>query len=247
MQDTEPVIMKYVALIATGAGEYLPAIIGRASLQMNNAVIMMDRSGNQMLALPGAGGYTVNWAPGVLLLPLSASRSKHITLRCDHYEGNPNPSAHTVLMAERLRNHTLDTEKRAEPPADGWTYVQMPEGEPSSSSTRPTTSATTDRSKSRPPTTIPLDMDNTCPLQWPAFQKKWKGYPSREVQVAYAAQWRMVPRPSDDERRRAFADLYPMLEVRPRSAPAARPAATPNMSTRTADVDTSSSTDGGNL
>ena len=138
-------------------------------------------------------------------------------------------------MGECLRRHTFRHEKH-EPAEDEWEKVPM--DEPSSSSgQRPTgetartwvaasaaasPSATASsrpqyKSKAMPPTSIPFETGK--PLTWNAFQKKWRGYPQREVQIAYAAQYRMVPKLTDDERRQKFAELYPMFPTGPSEAP----------------------------
>ena len=206
VQEQNPLLMKYMALIATGSGEHLPAIIGRSSLQSNNAVLMMDRSGNQLLALPGPGGYEVTWAPGARIFPLKASLSGHMTLQCDHYEGNPNAGGHTTLMAEKLKNHKILTvsehKARFHPP-----------GTTSKSSSKATvlpTTATPKPAAPPPPMAIPMEPDTVAPLKWNQFVKKYKGYPKEEQQRAYWAQWRIVPPMNLEERRKEFARLYPM-------------------------------------
>jgi hypothetical protein len=49
-----------------------------------NAVIIMNK-GKEYMALPGEGGYTVNWSPGTKIMPLHKTESGHYVVACDEY------------------------------------------------------------------------------------------------------------------------------------------------------------------
>ena len=165
-----------------------------------------------MLALPGAGGYQVTWEPGVRVFQLQPSPSGHLTLPCDCYEGNLDPAGHTILMADRLKNHT----------------IQPPKGAPTPSPPKPSTAkastATSDaprnpaRGRTNLPSTsvatpeiaIPMLGIHEKPLDWNPFQKKWRAYPKRDVRIAYWAQWSLTSPLSVAERRQEFAEKYPI-------------------------------------
>ena len=165
------------------------------------------------MALPGPGGYEVNWAPGVRIFNLSASRSGHLTLPCDYYQGNPNVEQHMALMAKRLKNHTI---RRPDLTSTTVRPVDKPKPKPAAPKTSRMPSETL-------PTTIPVEVNTPVPLNWPQFQKKWKGYPPTEVNFAYWAQKGMVPPLSEAERREEFERLYPIHASSARASASTQP------------------------
>ena len=84
-EDTPGSIDEYRTNIATGSGADLPAILGLASLQEKDAVIVL-RKGKEFLAFPGPGGYKIQWSPGTRLLPMTPSPSGHLVVPCDRFD-----------------------------------------------------------------------------------------------------------------------------------------------------------------
>ena len=76
---------EYRTNIATGSGSDLPAILGLASMQDKDTVIVL-RKGKEFLAFPGPGGYKVEWSPGTQLLPMTSAPSGHLVVPCDRFE-----------------------------------------------------------------------------------------------------------------------------------------------------------------
>ena len=76
---------QYKANIATGSGEDLPAILGSASMQEKDAVIIL-RKGKEMIVFPGPGGYRIEWSPGTKRLPMTSAPSGHLVVPCDRYD-----------------------------------------------------------------------------------------------------------------------------------------------------------------
>ena len=83
-EDTPGRLDEYRTKIATGSGSDLPAILGAASLQEKDSVIVL-RKGKEFLAFPGPGGYKIEWSPGTRLLPMATSPSGHLVVPCDHF------------------------------------------------------------------------------------------------------------------------------------------------------------------
>ena len=83
--DSEPTLESFVTNIADGCGEDLPAILGSRSMQEKDAVLLL-RKGKEILALPGPGGYKIEWSPGTKLLPMQAAPSGHLVIPCRHKE-----------------------------------------------------------------------------------------------------------------------------------------------------------------
>ena len=84
-EDTPGRLDEYRTNIATGSGSDLPAILGSASLQETDAVIVL-RKGKEFLAFPGPGGYKIEWSPGTRLLPMTSSPSGHLVVPCDRFD-----------------------------------------------------------------------------------------------------------------------------------------------------------------
>ena len=89
----QPATMEsFRANVAEGCGEHLPAIMGLTSMMERDCVLML-RKGEPVLAMPGPGGYKIEWSPGTKLLPLEHSPSGHLVIPCDEFssvpKGNP--------------------------------------------------------------------------------------------------------------------------------------------------------------
>lgn len=63
--------------VGQGRGEYLPIGLGLETMSCKSAVLEMDK-GKQTLALPGPGGYMIEWAPGAKRMALESAMSPHL-------------------------------------------------------------------------------------------------------------------------------------------------------------------------
>ena len=84
-------------------GADIPALLGLKSLRGKNAVMEME-PGKECLTFPGPGGYTIEWSPGTVQIPLEVAPSGHYVIPCDAYGKLPQKSGglveeKTVLMA----------------------------------------------------------------------------------------------------------------------------------------------------
>ena len=84
-EETPGKLDEYKTNIATGSGADLPAILGSASMQDKDSVIVL-RKGKEFLAFPGPGGYKIEWSPGTRLLPMTTAPSGHLVVPCDNFD-----------------------------------------------------------------------------------------------------------------------------------------------------------------
>ena len=77
--------MRVEAPVCGGSGAELPGLLGLRTIEEKRGVIETSL-GQAYLTFPGPGGYTVNWAPGAVHLPLSKAPSGHLCVELDHYE-----------------------------------------------------------------------------------------------------------------------------------------------------------------
>ena len=84
-EECEPTLETFVTNVADGCGEDLPAILGSRSMQEKDAVLLL-RKGKEILALPGPGGYKIEWSPGTKLLPMQPAPSGHLVIPCRNRE-----------------------------------------------------------------------------------------------------------------------------------------------------------------
>ena len=99
-EETPGRLDEYRTNIATGSGADLPAILGSASMQEKDSVIVL-RKGKEFLAFPGPGGYKIEWSPGTRLLPMTTAPSGHLVVPCYHFESVVDintPSADTTVF-----------------------------------------------------------------------------------------------------------------------------------------------------
>ena len=86
-------------------GADVPALLGLRSMRAKDAVLEMA-GGKECLTFPGPGGYTIEWSPGTVHLPLEVAPSGHYVIPCDGYANLSQPEAgglveeQTVLMAD---------------------------------------------------------------------------------------------------------------------------------------------------
>ena len=79
-------VHELAANIATGHASTLPAIYWLASMQEQDAVVLLRKGGESIVFL-GPDGYTIKWSEGTKTLPLTMSPSGHLVIECDKYDG----------------------------------------------------------------------------------------------------------------------------------------------------------------
>ena len=97
--------------------DQLPLILGLRSMQDKSAVLEM-RKGQEILTFPGPGGYTVNWSPGTVHIPLSTAMSGHLMAPCVEY-GTVPKSTGGVKKATNTLHATPTQSHPAGDPASG--------------------------------------------------------------------------------------------------------------------------------
>ena len=94
------------ANIAEGpGGDHLPCILGLDSMTNKNAVLLLHK-GERRLALPGPGGYKIEWSPGTKLLPLENLPSGHLGFISDNYDKAKNNHSEQLSF---VTDHTTVT------------------------------------------------------------------------------------------------------------------------------------------
>ena len=66
-------------------GSDVPALLGLRSMRSKSAILEMA-AGKERLTFPGEGGYTIEWSPGTMHIPLEVAPSGHYVIPCDSYE-----------------------------------------------------------------------------------------------------------------------------------------------------------------
>jgi len=84
-KNSPTTIDKFDTYVVKGDGSELPMIMGLDSLTEKDAVLVF-RQGKRFLAMPGKGGYKIEWSPGTLLLPLEQAPSGHLVFSVDHFQ-----------------------------------------------------------------------------------------------------------------------------------------------------------------
>ena len=83
-ESTQPRRFAFEAPVVEGAGKELPALLGLKSLTAQNAILQMGE-GREMLSFPGPGGYTIEYSPGSVHIPLHRAPSGHLCFRADSF------------------------------------------------------------------------------------------------------------------------------------------------------------------
>ena len=78
--------MTLEAPVVEGGGEDLPIIAGLRSMKDKSAVLQMGNDGVQRLSFPGPSGYTINWGPGAIHVPLQDAMSGHLMMKLAAYD-----------------------------------------------------------------------------------------------------------------------------------------------------------------
>jgi len=88
----------YEAPVVDGDGDHIPGLLGLRSMRARKGVLEMTE-GSEVLSFPGPGGYTINWSPGTIHVPLRTAPSGHLVFVVDafgkvkrHSGGLPEPS-----------------------------------------------------------------------------------------------------------------------------------------------------------
>ena len=82
----------------------MPAIMGLSCMMEQDCVLML-RDKEPVMAMPGPGGYTIEWSPGTKLLPLVHSPSGHLVIPCDEFASVPkgSPSNEVSFVTDMKR------------------------------------------------------------------------------------------------------------------------------------------------
>jgi hypothetical protein len=85
-------------------GADVPALLGLRSMRAKESVMEMA-PGKECLTFPGPGGYTIDWSPGTIQIPLEVAPSGHYVIPCDSYDLLPKEKGglveeKTVLLAD---------------------------------------------------------------------------------------------------------------------------------------------------
>ena len=113
--------MEFTVPSVTGTGNGLPILYGLDNMERHNAALEMDPTKRQ-LTFPGPGGYTINWSPGTVHIPLQPTPSGHLAFPLDHYdECNTKHSDQKGLTEKTVILHTEQpcTTASATPAASG--------------------------------------------------------------------------------------------------------------------------------
>ena len=92
-------------ILSQGSGANLPGLLGLRSLRAKRSVLEMT-AGRELLTFPGPGGYTINWSPGTIHIPLSTAPSGHLVIVCDAYNQLANRSGGIVPRSLTLHANT---------------------------------------------------------------------------------------------------------------------------------------------
>ena len=65
--------------------EAIPILLGLDGIEGNNGLIQTDPT-HRCLSFPGPGGYTINWAPGAMHIPLHPTHSGHLAVPLGAYD-----------------------------------------------------------------------------------------------------------------------------------------------------------------
>ena len=105
-QDRPATTTTFRANIARGSVSDLPAILGLNSMQQKDTVLIL-REGREIMAIPGPGGYKIEWSPGTKLLPMVHAPSGHLVVPCDEYST-------TATHARTMDDTSFITDHRVE-------------------------------------------------------------------------------------------------------------------------------------
>ena len=96
-------------ILDQGSGANLPGLLGLRSLRAKRSVLEMT-AGREVLTFPGPGGYTINWSPGTIHIPLITAPSGHLVIVCDAYNQLANRSGGIVPRSLTLHANTTSEE-----------------------------------------------------------------------------------------------------------------------------------------
>ena len=111
---------RFEAPVVEGDGDHLPGLLGLRSMRARKGVLEMTE-GEERLTFPGPGGYTINWSPGTLHVPLRTAPSGHLVIVVDAF-GRVRPQAGGVP------DQSLTLHARVAPFVD-FPYLEVPEQE----------------------------------------------------------------------------------------------------------------------
>ena len=97
-------ILNFERPVVEGSGEELPLILGLRSMKEKEPVLETG-AGKERLTFPGPGGYTINWSPGTVHIPLEPAASGHLMAPCGEYAKVPAKAAGVATPTTVLHAH----------------------------------------------------------------------------------------------------------------------------------------------
>ena len=101
-------LFDYEVPLVEGNGSGLPLILGLRSVKEKNGVIE-TAAGKERLTFPGPGGYTIQWSPGTIHIPLEPAASGHLMAPCAEYAKLRKGSAGVQLPKTTLHATPAET------------------------------------------------------------------------------------------------------------------------------------------
>ena len=128
----------FQANIAEGAGENLPAIMGNASMEEKNVILLLGK-GKQTMIFPGPGGYKLECSAGSKKLPIMKSQTKHLVVKIDDFKDLPSDQSYerTFLIDHSTEQWEIVDEPAVSPPPGLEHNGSMAHGDVTSSEATP--------------------------------------------------------------------------------------------------------------
>jgi len=128
----------FQANIAEGAGENLPAIMGNASMEEKNVILLLGK-GKQTMIFPGPGGYKLECSTGSKKLPIMKSQTKHLVVKIDDFKDLPPDQSYerTFLIDHSTEQWEIVNEPEVSPPPGLEHNGSMAHGDVTSSEAAP--------------------------------------------------------------------------------------------------------------
>ncbi len=72
--------------------------------------------GKECLTFPGSGGYTIDWSPGTVHIPLEVAPSGHYVIPCDQYGNLPRREEGGLVEERTVLLADIDAYRQPVPP-----------------------------------------------------------------------------------------------------------------------------------
>ena len=107
--DKNPDLEDFVAAIAEGSGENLPAILGRRQMAKDGGILILEEGQEKYITLKGAS-YKLMLGPGARVVDLKSAPSGHLVMKVDDFanaQAKPGTSAYTLHSSQGIL-HVLE-------------------------------------------------------------------------------------------------------------------------------------------